>query len=483
MTPLQKKNSGSYYTPSAVAHSLVRWVVRHASDRLLDPSCGDGQFIQHHRKSVGVEQDEAAARDARDQAPWALIHEGDFFTWAGNTKERFECLAGNPPFIRYQRFTGAVREGALKYCAGLGASFSGLTSSWAPFLVAAASLLKPGGRMAFVIPAEVGHAPYAKPLLEYLANHFEVVSFLAVRRKIFADLSEDVWLLYADGFGKRSGEIRLSQAEVFDVDQPAPVDGLCISLSDLALMNGRLRPFLLAREQLNEYRAASLAPGVKRLADFARVSIGYVSGANDFFHLRPSQADDLGIGKRWLVPSVRNGRVLRSSQLERGDVAEWIEQDEPCLLLKIAPSAEVDRALRKYLGTDAAQAASQAYKCRVRSPWYAVPDVRVPSAFLSYMSGDSPSLVENRAGCTGTNSVHVVDLNDPADMPTLRAAWSDPLTQLSWEIEGHPLGGGMLKLEPREAQSIVIASDTRRSKARTQRLQDARATMQAWRHW
>ena len=118
----------------------------------------------------------------------------------------------------------------------------------------------------------------------------------------------------------------------------------------------------------------------------------------------------------------------------------------------------------------------------MRSPWYAVPDVRVPSAFLSYMSGDSPSLVENRAECTGTNSVHVVDLNGPSDMPTLRTAWSDPLTQLSWEIEGHPLGGGMLKLEPREAQSIVIAPDTRRSMARTQRLKDARATMQAWRH-
>lgn len=37
----------------------------------------------------------------------------------------------------------------------------------------------------------------------------------------------------------------------------------------------------------------------------------------------------------------------------------------------------------------------------------------------------------------------------------------------------------MLKLEPREAQSIVTASDTRRSKGRTQRLQGVRPTMQA----
>ena len=293
MTPTQKKNSGSYYTPDAAAGSLVRWAVRHPSDRLLDPSCGDGRFLQNHKKSVGVEQDEAAARAAHERAPWALIHEGDFFSWAANTNERFDCLAGNPPFIRYQRFSGAVREGALAYCAKLGASFSGLTSSWAPFLVAAASLLKAGGRMAFVVPAEVGHAPYARPLLEYLASKFEVVSFLAVKRKIFADLSEDVWLLYAEGFGKQTGEIRLSQVDVFDVSRPAPVDGLRISLAELAQMNWRLRPFLLAREQLDEYRAASLSPQVKRLSDFARVSIGYVSGANDFFE------HDSGIGTEY----------------------------------------------------------------------------------------------------------------------------------------------------------------------------------------
>ena len=482
MTPLQKKNSGSYYTPSDVAHALVRWVVRRPSDRLLDPSCGDGQFLQHHKKSVGVEQSEGAALAAHERAPWALIHEGDFFSWAANTKERFECLAGNPPFIRYQRFSGDMRAGALDYCAKLGANFSGLTSSWAPFLVAAASLLKPGGRMAFVVPAEVGHAPYARPLLEYLAAHFGVVSFLAVRRKIFADLSEDVWLLYASGFGSSVNEIRLSQTEAFDIEQAAPVDGLAISISELAQANWRLRPFLLSCEQLAEYRAAALSTKTRRLGDFARVSIGYVSGANDFFHLRPSQADDLGIAKKWLVPSVRNGRVLRASQIEIGDVAEWIEQDEPCLLLKIPSSTEIDRSLRKYLETDAARTASQAFKCRVRSPWYAVPDVRVPSAFLSYMSGDRPSLVQNGARCTGTNSVHLVDLHDAADMPTLRAAWDDPLTQLSWELEGHPLGGGMLKLEPREAQRIVIAPEPTRSKRRTQLLQDAHATMQAWRH-
>ena len=65
-----------------------------------------------------------------------------------------------------------MRKRALRLYAGPGAEFSGLTASWASFLVAAASLLKPGGRMAFVVPAAIGHAPYAAPLLDYLVGHF-----------------------------------------------------------------------------------------------------------------------------------------------------------------------------------------------------------------------------------------------------------------------------------------------------------------------
>src|SRR4051794_32243302 len=143
VTRLSQKHRGAYFTPDDVAATLIHWAVRSRGDRLLDPSCGDGQFIAGHRNSVGIEQDGHSAGEAMDRAPWALVHEGDFFAWAAETSERFECAAGNPPFIRYQTFKGAVRERALGLCDRLGARFNGLASSWAPFLVATASLLKP----------------------------------------------------------------------------------------------------------------------------------------------------------------------------------------------------------------------------------------------------------------------------------------------------------------------------------------------------
>jgi hypothetical protein len=62
--------------------------------------------------------------------------------------------------------------------------------------------------MAFVVPAEIGHAPYGAPLLEYLVGHFAIVHVIAVRKKLFPDLSEDCWLLFADEYGRQANDIR-----------------------------------------------------------------------------------------------------------------------------------------------------------------------------------------------------------------------------------------------------------------------------------
>ena len=194
---LGQKAAGAYYTPSPIVQTLLKWAIHDESDRFLDPSCGDGRFIAAQKNSVGIEQDAAASHTAMQRAPWTLVHEGDFFTWAAETPERFAAVGGNPSFIRYQAFNGEVRARAIALCNALGARFSGLASSWAPCLVASASLLQPGGRMAFVVPAEIGHAPYAAPVLEYLSTNFEVVHVVAYRDKLFPELLEDCWLLYA----------------------------------------------------------------------------------------------------------------------------------------------------------------------------------------------------------------------------------------------------------------------------------------------
>lgn len=488
MAPLSQKHSGAYFTPDPVVTALVRWAVSDPTDRMLDPSCGDGRFLAGHRNSVGIEQDACSAATAMDRAPWALVHEGDFFAWAGETSERFECAAGNPPFIRYQTFKGAVRARALNLCRELGAEFNGLTSSWAPFLVATASLLKPGGRMAFVVPAEMGHAPYSAPLLEYLVANFSHVQVVAVRAKLFPELSEDCWLLYADGHGDQTDRIRFTAIDRFEPAQAMQpfARGEDVSITEWReTWSRRLRPFVLPASIRALYARAAAHPTSLRFGTAAQIGIGYVSGANDFFHLKPSLARRLGIPTELLHPTVRNGRALPAKQLTKSTLHQWHAADDPFMLLRLpkVPLAELPTQVRHYLDSEAGREAREAYKCRVRDPWFSVPDVHQPDYFLSYMSGVSANLVRNSGGAACTNSVHGVRVRDAKAMRRIAKHWTDDFVALSREIEGHPLGGGMLKLEPREATRIMVPADELAPDLDRDAITQAVTTMRRWRHY
>ena len=477
------KENGAFYTPDAVAAALVQWAVRSGSDTLLDPSCGDGQFIARHPNSVGVERDGAAAAVAKERAPGALLHQADFFTWAERTTHRFDCAAGNPPFIRYQTFKGEVRHRALDLCAELGAPFSALTASWAPFLVVTASLLRAGGRMAFVVPASIGHAPYAAPLIEYLVARFDLVRIVPIRRKLFPHLSEDCWLLFADGFGGSTETIHFAPIEHFGEFQVSR-SGQAVPVDEWRRdWNRRLRPYLLNRAERSLYQDVARQPDSSRLGLEATVGVGYVTGDNGFFHLRPSEAARWSIPDEFLHPTVRNGRVLPPRTLSPDTIEEWRRSDEPMLLLRIPKGARLPASVREYLDSEKGQEARQTYKCRNRNPWYSVPDVRVPDFFLTYMSGVAPSLVKNAAAATCTNALHAVHPRNGGGEDRLLDVRNSTFVQPSCELEGHALGGGMLKLEPREAARVVIPPMCALPDSVESGLRDAVRTLRSRRHY
>ncbi|MGO8676001.1 MAG: N-6 DNA methylase [Limisphaerales bacterium] len=483
MSGLQKK-LGQFFTPPELARTLVSWVVTNPRQRLLDPSCGDGEFLVCHQRAVGIDVDRTHTLQARMRAPGALVHEGDFFLWASQTSERFDAAAGNPPFIRYQSFSGETRGRAQAEAAKLGARFNGLCSSWAPFLVGAARLLRPAGAMAFVVPAEIGHATYAEPLLEALCKHFDRVHVVAFREKLFPALSEDCWLLHCAGFGGRTGEILLTALEEFHPLEAPPESVRRISLASWRKSGCRLRKFLLPERGARLYDALAGMPGVRRFSEVGHAGIGYVTGANDFFHVRPTEAQFWGLPPQVLRVAVRKGEQLPKRRVDKEVVGRWLANDEAVLLVHLRGVEPLPARVREYLDTDAGHQAKDTYKCRNRSPWYVVPDVKTPHAFLSYMSGLAPTLVANEAGCVCTNSVHAVQLSPSFDITDVQRAWETPLCQLSCEIEGHPLGGGMLKLEPGEVANVRLPlQQTPASRADTAILEEAITEARRWRHY
>lgn len=448
---------GQFFTPDYVARSLVKWVVSSPGDRLLDPSCGDGGVLRYHSLAKGIEADPYAAVVARQRAPAAQIENDDFFLWASRTKERFECAAGNPPFVRFQKFKGDSRSAATSICEAHGVKLSNLGSAWAAFLVVTATLLKPGGRMAFVVPAEIGHAPYAKPVLQYLTENFSSVHVVAIRDKIFPHLSEDCWLLYCDGFGGGTDGVDFSNVDRFSFHEHPPQISEHAKWQQLSNeWKGRLRPLLLPAAARELYLRVGYRSTSKRLGDFAKINIGYISGDNDFFHLRASEARERNIAASYLIPTVRKGSSITKDVIDDEEVRRWVRDDEPSFLLSLPPDTDLPDQVTAYLDSPRGLRARARFKCRTRRQWYSVPGIVRPCYFLQYMSGADVRLARNIVGAACTNSVLAVRLLNNAEANTCLPLWMSPLTRLSCELEGHPLGGGMLKLEPGEARKVVF---------------------------
>jgi len=79
--------------------------------------------------------------------------------------------------------------------------------------------------------------------------------------------------------------------------------------------------------------------------------------------------------------------------------------------------------------------------------------------FLTYMNADTPRLSANRAGVRHLNSVHGVYLRPGSvriGQDLLPIASLNSMSMLGAETVGRAYGGGMLKVEPREADSLPM---------------------------
>ncbi len=464
----EPKALGAFYTEESAVNRLVEWAIRDRNDTVLDPSCGDGAFLAAASARLakfgsssfrlhGIDVSADALRESRQQVRNASLVLSDFFDLTRHSLPAFDCVVGNPPYIRYQTFNGDATSKAHLRAMEAGVELHHLASSWAPFIVHSSGFLRPGGRLAMVMPSELGHAKYARDVLRFLIQHFRNVAIEMFRDKIFGELGQSTVLLYCDGYGEACREFTVTSADNLQTEVR---DTRTVDLR--AIENGRFRlnHYILPDTVLSLYNLLAAHPRVRRLGDVADVGIGYVTGANDFFHLSDDERTQWKIGDKFLRPAVLNLRDVESIAFRKDQWTERRMAGEKVHLLAL-PAVEKEllpASVQRYLYQGEMSGVADRYKCRTRRFWYVVPHVRVPDAFLSYMSGEMPRLVANPASLVAPNTIHLLRFLKGCDPNFHAAAWRNSLTKLSCEMEGHALGGGLFKIEPSEAERILVVA-------------------------
>lgn len=477
----RQKQLGAFYTPPAMARRLVDWAVTSADDRVLDPSFGGLAFLSaaHSRlerladkehdvsgQLYGVDLDDQAHRPSIARAGLRLraghLLERDFFDVHPEELPGFEAVVGNPPYVRYQGFNGTA-ERAHELAAEAGVPLTRLASSWAPFLIHATSFVAPGGRMAQVLPAEIIHAQYASGVLDFLSRSFRCVSLVLFEERVFPGALEEVVLLFADG--RASGghaPVRLASCATLADLSPEILARAAPQEVQPGLGRRKLVEQLLPRSIRQIYQALAEDGRVASFGELASVDIGVVTGANDFF-MRTSGEGSM-LPAELLEPAVTKAVHVPGARLTKADHAGLLEQGKKGLIFAATceSSPGALRLASSFVDDGTRAGIHQRYKCRMRTPWWALPlpKAGAPELLLTYCSNAHPRLVVNEARVLHTNTLHgarVVDAHQPA---VLAASFYNSLTMLSAELVGRSYGGGVLKLEPSEAEALLVPRPT-----------------------
>lgn len=459
-TASAEKLRGGYYTPQPIAEFVGRWAAQ-AGEKRLEPSCGDGAILQElsadgSEEVVGVELVDSEAVKARSKTAGVVL-ESDFFAWFTSERhESFDAVAGNPPYIHFGSWLEEHRAGAFELMIGQGLKPSRLTNAFVPFVVASVVAVRPGGRIALVLPAELLQVGYASELRRYLVDNCSEITIVSFRHLVFDGILQEVVLLLAV---RGDGPALIRTLELDDT-------------ASLATANLDTRPAVRAplhdKEKWTKYFLEPSAIAVLRelrsgsrlipLGHLASVEVGVVSGRNSFFCMSAEQARNRGLWE-WTVPLVSRSQQVVGLSYGARDLEMFEDSDKNTRLLSVPNDVDIDEspALKAYILSGEAEGVHTGYKCRIRSPWWKIPKPWVPAAFMLRQVGSFPRLVVNQTGATSTDTVHRVRLLDPTTDPAkLAVAAFNSATFAFCEVIGRSYGGGILELEPSEARELPV---------------------------
>jgi adenine-specific DNA-methyltransferase len=476
-----RKRLGIFYTPRGVANAICNWAIRSTSDVILDPSYGGCVFFaaaidrlrgldstDAARNLYGADLDPKAKRflsllGGQRRALSSHFYESDFMTLrTTDFPTLFDSVIGNPPYVRHHKMTQKTMMAARR--ATSWCELPETSSYWAYFTLHATKFLRKGGRLGMVLPGAFLAADYAEGVWTHLLASFLSVRVILVRASVFGDAEERCVILLADGYGGSCGSPTYLVVDTFEA-----LGAACTPTPTLLRARHKARPAgawplpLLSIAQRELFGELQGRPEVRNLGALAKIRIGVVTGANDFFVLSPERVRELGLSHAPLLPIFSSSRQLRTLAVDNRDLAALADAQIAALLLNAGRRTR-SKAVERYVQSSRAVRVKNRFKCRSRDPWFVLTDTKIPDAFLTYVNHFSPRLTLNFANATCTNAIHRLWWTESLSEERRRLlslASLSSLFGLSAELCGRSVGGGALKIEIGDAAKLLVVAPSK----------------------
>ncbi|MFD0932229.1 Eco57I restriction-modification methylase domain-containing protein [Psychroflexus salinarum] len=489
---INKKNTGSYYTPKILADFLSKHVVQKyikgKEISILEPSCGDGEFVSSIFNYLDLNKFSHVSLDLFDINKGELdkaetlipfsnkidktINHQDYLKYYLNNNNEYSLIIGNPPYVKRSN----LHNEQLKSCDEVHDKFkksinlinskNKVNNLWIAFLEAAIMKLNQNGILCFVIPSEILQVNYAKELRALIIEEFDRVEVFAFNELIFDGIQQDVVALIGiKGVENRNehGFSFYQVQELTDLKEPKFTE----KHNNINRKNlDKWTNYILSDQELNF--VDSLKNMYKQIKSYTdKAQVGIVTAANDYFILNDKELEENQLSrfssiikpilpKGGLVPNVANFCDLDFKRLKSNN------KKVNFLLFPNLPKSKLNKKLNNYLlkgeleKEDGTGALHKRYKMTLRENWYHVPTTWVSEGLFIKRSHKYPKIFVNESNILATDSFYRVNMKAGFDIKNLVFSFYNSLTFVLSELEGRFYGGGVLELTPNELKELSI---------------------------
>jgi hypothetical protein len=350
---------------------------------------------------------------------------------------QFDGVIANPPFTRNHDLPKSQREALRKRF-----EIAGAAGLWVHFLLHAVNFLSIGGRLGAVIPASGLFSLYGRHALGRLAGNFSHI-------EIHQILDRPVW---TNGAEERGAILLAEGYKLGSSRMPPPTPWSA---------NGRTAAATWSDSAFGEVSSYS-----EPLSTIADLSIGAVTGCNEIFLLSDIDRRSRGIEVKDVQPIVGRARHIPGIQIDTAELRTRAEEGQKTWLLRPESIDVRGSGVRDQLAMISKTRRLKTLWFKKRSPWWNVQVGEPCDAIFTYMNDHGPKLVLARDPIYCTNTLHRLRFREGVSQDRRTAAALTMIStfgQLAAERLGRSYGGGVLKLELREARSMpVLHCDSRR---------------------